>query len=58
MKVIQTIQSIEEGATGPHEITFYSGDSLAQAMAALANCASDMERPERFYRVLAVRLEA
>lgn len=46
---------------GPEEsavdIQFYSGDSLAQAMSALAMAAVEVERDDTWYRVNSVRME-
>lgn len=39
------------------DITYYSGDSLVQALGALAQAAAEIERYDTLYRVNGVRLE-
>jgi hypothetical protein len=39
------------------DIKYYSGDSLAQAMSALATAAAELERDDTWYRVNSVRME-
>ena len=60
MKVIQTIQSLDPFNTGkvepPVEVTFYNGDSYAQAISAMVSAAAQDE-DEKFFHVLAVRLD-
>ncbi len=58
MKVIQTIQSTSLDGNEPVEVCFYTGDSVAQAMGAMAQAVADLERPDRWFRILSVRLEA
>ena len=39
------------------DINYYTGDSLAQAMSALAQATAEIERTDTLYRVNSVRLE-
>jgi hypothetical protein len=39
------------------DITYYRGDSLLQAVSAMAQAAAEIERPDTLYRVNTVRLE-
>jgi hypothetical protein len=39
------------------DITYYSGDSLAQALSAMAQATAEIERADTLYRVNSVRVE-
>jgi hypothetical protein len=39
------------------DVTYYTGDSLAQALSALTTAAAEIERTDTLYRVNNVRLE-
>ena len=39
------------------DVNWYNGDSLAQAITAMAGAASDAERPDPWYTINSVRLE-
>jgi len=57
MKVIQHIQSTMTPSEPPVNVTYYSGDSLAQAMGAVAQAMTDVERPDAWFKVLAITVE-
>jgi hypothetical protein len=52
MRVIQTITGSETV-----EVSWYSGDSLAQAISAAASAAAQSEEVDRFFTVTSVRIE-
>ena len=64
MRVIQTIQSqvgflhgVEENTNAPVEIPFYTGDSLAHAISAVASIVASAEDDTPFTRTLSVRID-
>lgn len=56
MKVIQNITG--KSATGSTvDVTFYSGDSLAVAIGALAQAASQVEENDTWFTINSVRID-
>lgn len=56
MTVTQTIQSTQPGVHEPVDMNYYRGDSLAQAMSAMASAAADHDNDSQWVRVLSVTL--